>query len=118
MPLPTGGLLFSQHPTPFGDLCGGRTLVTLTRTHGVIFHPLHQSLDLACKIPTKERRWVLFRKSVWVPPPPGPVLEVPRAGAPLCALAETLQLRDRSALPVLESEDNKEPFEKPTECLS
>lgn len=73
----------------------------------IIFHPLHQSLDLACKFPERERKSGLFRYSVWVFPPQGPVLEVPRAGAPLRELAETPRLRDRSALPVLESYYNK-----------
>lgn len=77
----------------------------------IIFHPLHQSLDLACQFPEKERKWVLFRNSAWVFPPKGPVLEAPRAGAPLSGLAEAPRLRDRSSLPVLESYHNQ------NECL-
>lgn len=77
-----GGSLFSQHTSPRGDFCGlghEGLKVAVNRTHVIIFHPLHQSLDLSCKFPERERRSVLFRNSARIFPPKGPVLEVSRA---------------------------------------
>lgn len=57
-----------------GDVSGLENLclkVTVNPTHGVIFHPLHQSLDLAHKFPEKERKSVLWGNSAWSFPPKG-----------------------------------------------
>lgn len=64
----------------------------------VIFHPLYQSLDLAHKLPKKERKSVLLRNSAWIFPPKGPELEVSLALPPLHKLPETLRLRDKEVL--------------------
>ena len=64
----------------------------------VIFHPLHQSLDLAHKFPEKERKSVLLRNSAWIFPPKGPELEVSMALSPLRELPEILRLKDKELL--------------------
>lgn len=64
-------------------------------THRVIFHPLHQSLNLACKSPEKERKSVLLRNSARIFHPKGPELEVSMVLSPLHELAETLRLKDK-----------------------
>ena len=61
----------------------------------VIFHSLHQTLDLAGKFPEKERKSVLFRNGAWIFPPKRSELEASVALTQLHELVETLRLRDK-----------------------
>lgn len=65
----------------------------------VIFHLLHQSLDLAHKIPKKERKPILlWRNSTHSFPPRGPEPEASTVSSPLHELAEIPRLRDQERL--------------------